>query len=122
MKYDTSSINGTGITDGFWRAGTNLAAPGTTLYEINETNFEDINLEKLVEKGVITKSVNVPSAGFTTYKLLKDISMNLNKTGWQWYALEHNFYSAYQGIGENKYGQLLCGIIIMIYCKIIILI
>ena len=27
--------------------------------------------------------------------------MNLNKTGWQWYALEHNFYSAYQGIDDN---------------------
>ena len=105
MKYDTSTINGTGITDGFWRAGTNLAATGTTLYEINETNFEDINLEKLVEKGVITKQVNVPSAGFTTYKLIKDISMNLNKTGWQSYALEHNFYSGY--VDNNSYTHVL---------------
>ena len=77
-NYDTA-LSGTPST-GKAQA---IITPDLGPYEISEANKTDFNLERLVNLGVIRKEINKPSVGYTTYTLLRDISMNCEINGWR---------------------------------------
>ena len=56
--------------DKTFRRGTNPT------YQINSTNYSDINLETLVSKGVVRKEADTPENGYTTYTLLRNIEID----------------------------------------------
>ena len=56
--------------DKTFRRGTNPA------YDIDSTNYSDINLETLVTKGVLRKEADTPESGYTTYTLLRNITID----------------------------------------------
>ena len=69
-SYDTTTT-GTPSTGKAQRLLTDSAA-----YSISESNKTDFNLDILVSLGVVRKETDTPQLGYTTYTLLKDISMN----------------------------------------------
>ena len=77
-NYDTA-LSGTPST-GKAQA---IITPDLGPYEISEANKTDFNLERLVNLGVLRKEINKPSVGYTTYTLLRDISMNCEINGWR---------------------------------------
>ena len=77
-SYDTAT-SGTPATGKAQR----LLDTAGAAYSISESNKADFNLETLVNIGVIRKQSNFPQTGYTTYTLLRDISMNCEIAGWE---------------------------------------
>ena len=54
-------------------------------FSISESNKTDFNLVRLVSLDVVRKQNDTPELGYTTYTLLRDISMNCEIAGWENY-------------------------------------
>ena len=109
MKYDNSSVNGTGISDGYWRAGTDLASPQATTYTITSATISDLDLETLWKK-VIQKR------GYTIYWLHYLHSLKI----YYWYRKRYNWLFRYIYFFLDE-GYIFDGNVIILIFQIIII-
>ena len=82
LNYDNTSYSGSGISTGEWRPGDNLTTLANEPYLFSESsnNYHKISLEGWVELGILRKTVNDPAVGRTTYKLVRDVTIDATKS------------------------------------------
>ena len=102
LNYDNTSFSGSGILTGEWRPGDNLTtlANEPYLFSQSSNNYDKISLEGWVELGILRKTVNDPAVGRTTYKMIRDVTIDTTKSaslGSWWENVPNPYVSGVNG-------------------------